>query len=91
MDPRVAALGHGTIPQEKFVAVIVNAPSRRIILRLERAENSAVRLQMPPEIEPKLWRVSAKLQETHAWRKLGTVSYVLLEKPLSMGIGCGAC
>ena len=57
MDPRVAALLHGPIPQETFVAVIVNVPQRQILPRVRRAELLTVYLQIPVEMEPELWRV----------------------------------
>ena len=55
----VDALRHRTIPQETFGSAIVNAPQRRFIPRLGRAELGAACLRMPPEMEPKnlLWRV----------------------------------
>ena len=57
VDPRVAALCHGTISQDAFVAVIVNAPQRWIIPRLGSEELGTVRLRRPLEMEPNLRRV----------------------------------
>ena len=57
MDPRVPAVRQRTVPQGTIVAVIVNAPQRRIIPRLGRTKLGAAYLRMPPEMEPKLWHV----------------------------------
>ena len=57
VDPRVAALCHGTISQDTFVAVIVNALQRWIIPRLWSEELGTVRLRRSPEMEPNLRRV----------------------------------
>ena len=42
---------------------------------------------------PRKWNltygvISAKVQEMHAWRKLGSVSHDFLEKPLNVGVPC---
>ena len=88
MDPRVAALRHGTVSPETFVAVIVNAPQRRIVPRLGRAELGAGCLRIPPEMGPKLcsvFREGARDASTHGVKR-GSVSYVLLERSLNVGI-----
>ena len=71
--------------KHSLCTVIVNAPQRRIIPCLGRAELGAVHLRMPPEMKPQLWRVfrERSKRRTHGVQ-LGSVSYVLLEKPLNV-------
>ena len=70
MGPRVAALRHRTIPRKPLIVVNVNAPQ----VGSSRASGKQTSEQSTSEC-PQKWNLScgvfsAKVQETHAWRKV---------------------
>ena len=70
VDPRVAALRHRTIPQKAFVAVIVNAPQRRIIRASGEQNPEQSASECPRKRNLSRGVFSGKVEAKHAWRKV---------------------